>query len=45
MFSMVLETKQKNSLDGMIKTKRENIRVKVIDTLFAESSLVSTCYW
>jgi len=29
MFSMVLETKQKNSLDGMIKTKRENIRVKL----------------
>ena len=34
MFSMTLETKQKNSLDGQIKTKRENIRVKVIDVLF-----------
>ena len=34
MFSMTLETKQVNSLDGKIKTKRENIRVKVIDTCF-----------
>merc|ERR1711971_1083953 len=29
MFSMTLETKQMNSLDGKIKTKRENINVKL----------------
>ena len=39
MFSMTLETKQKNSLDGQIKTKRENIRVKVIDVLFVGLTL------
>lgn len=38
MFSMTLETKQINSLDGKIKTKRENIKVKVSDTCFIQPS-------